>query len=125
MTVPANPADKTAATKAWEAAERNSLEHACETLLIQHGFPPFVREHQPTPGRQFRADFAWLPQRAILEVEGLVYDGKGRHQMLAGYTTDCEKYNLAQAAGWRVFRCTQLHIKKRAGVFFPWLLSVL
>jgi hypothetical protein len=39
-----------------------------------------------------------------LEVEGGVFS-RGRHVRPAGFIADCEKYNAAAIAGWRVVRC--------------------
>ncbi len=62
---------------------------------------PFARDL----GRKFRFDCAWPSQRIALEWEGLTHAG-GRHQRIAGYSRDCEKYSLAAALGWRVIRVT-------------------
>lgn len=53
-------------------------------------------------GRKHRFDFAWLPQKVAVEIEGNAWHvaGGGRHMQ----DTDLEKYNLAAARGWRVFR---------------------
>ena len=53
------------------------------------------------PGRRFRYDFAHLPTKTAIEIEG-----QGRHQSFTGYAKDCEKYNLAVLHGWTVLRLT-------------------
>lgn len=64
-----------------------------------------VKEHRFHPVRRWRFDFA-LPEKNIgIEYEGLNSDKSG-HTTLAGYTKDTEKYNQAQALGWRVIRFT-------------------
>ena len=45
------------------------------------------------------------------EIEGIVSD-KSRHKTLASYTNDCTKYNLAQEAGWKIYRFNVLHVGK-------------
>ena len=63
------------------------------------------REYRFAPPRRFRFDFAWPEHRVAVEVEGGTWAG-GRHVRPQGYGRDCEKYNLAVALGWRVFRFT-------------------
>ena len=60
--------------------------------------------------RQFRFDIALLGERIAIEYEGGIYTG-GRHTRATGYAKDCQKYNLATAAGWRVFRFTAKDIQ--------------
>jgi very-short-patch-repair endonuclease len=47
----------------------------------------------------WRFDFAYPPLMLAIEV-----DGKGRHQLDAGYREDCDKLNAALELGWRVLR---------------------
>lgn len=68
------------------------------------GGPVLVIEH-PFDGSRRRFDFAHLTTNTAIEIEGGVYGGKG-HSSAKGYTKDCEKYNAAILAGWRVFRLT-------------------
>ena len=37
---------------------------------------------------------------------------KSRHITIGGYTSDCEKYNLAVLNGWRVFRYTAISYRQ-------------
>lgn len=62
---------------------------------------PFAKD----AGRGWRFDFAWPPEQLALEVEGGTRSG-GRHVRHKGYEGDCEKYNDAALAGWRVLRVT-------------------
>ena len=62
-------------------------------------------EHRGIPGRKFRFDFAWPDRMLAVEVEGGTWIG-GRHTSGAGFRADCQKYNLAAMAGWRVLRFT-------------------
>ncbi|NML34531.1 hypothetical protein HHL14_27325 [Paraburkholderia sp. G-4-1-8] len=65
--------------------------------------PAPVREHQFDSVRRWRFDFAWPDVRLAVEVEGGTWTG-GRHTRGSGYAADCEKYNAAALAGWRVLR---------------------
>lgn len=58
-----------------------------------------VREYKFCPTRRWRADFAWLPQKVIVEVSGGRYAfAGGRHASDA----DHEKLRRAAAMGYRV-----------------------
>lgn len=65
----------------------------------------FQKEHRFDKVRRFRFDIAILEHKVAVEYEG-IFKGKSRHTTIKGYTTDCEKYNLATVNGWRVLRYT-------------------
>ena len=68
--------------------------------------PPLVAEHRfAAPARQWRFDFAHLPSRVAIELDGGTWAG-GRHTRGAGFERDCEKLNTAAQLGWRIFRLT-------------------
>ncbi len=69
------------------------------------GLPQPKQEYKFLPGRRFRFDFAWPDLMIAAEVEGGTWAG-GRHVRGDGYERDCQKYNLATFAGWRVYRFT-------------------
>jgi very-short-patch-repair endonuclease len=71
----------------WEAAEG----------------PPLQREFRFHEKRKCRADFAYLPGRVLIEIEGGIWVN-GRHNRAAGFNADLEKYLEAGLSGWRVFR---------------------
>ena len=52
---------------------------------------------------RWRADFAHLEARVLIEIEGGIWVN-GRHNRAAGFNADLEKYMEAGLAGWRVLR---------------------
>lgn len=69
-----------------------------------------VPEFQFNPARKFRFDWAVPAIKVSVEYEGIFSD-KSRHTTKEGYSRDAEKYNLAAAGGWRVFRYTAANYK--------------
>ena len=67
--------------------------------------PEPVAEYRFAPPRRFRLDFAWVPQRVGVELQGGTFT-QGRHTRGTGYERDCEKHNLLQSAGWRCYYVT-------------------
>lgn len=67
--------------------------------------PALTPEHQFHPVRKWRFDFAHLPGRIAIEIEGGTWM-RGGHSRGKGYQEDCEKYNEAVRLNWRVFRLT-------------------
>jgi len=67
-----------------------------------HG-PPLEREYRFHAERRWRADFAHLQARCLIEVEGGIWVN-GRHNRAAGFNADLEKYLEASLLSWRVFR---------------------
>jgi len=70
-----------------------------------------IGEVQFCESRKFRFDWAFIDKMIAAEVEGGQWTS-GRHTRGAGYANDCEKYNLAQSMGWKVFRFTTSMIDK-------------
>jgi very-short-patch-repair endonuclease len=60
--------------------------------------------------RKWRFDFAYVPQRIAIEVDGGVFVG-GRHSRGSGVEDDCEKYAEALVLGWRILRVTPRMVK--------------
>lgn len=60
--------------------------------------------------RKWRADFAFLGPRILIEIEGGSWIA-GRHSRGSGFAKDCEKYNKATLLGWKVFRFTTEMVK--------------
>ncbi len=85
----------------------SELERAFSTYwdMLAADLPAPTSEHRFHAVRRFRFDYAWIPQKVAVELEGGTFSG-GRHVRGIGFETDCIKYNLATADGWRVFRFT-------------------
>lgn len=73
-----------------------------ERLWLAAGGPKLVTEHRFHPERRWRFDYAHLPTKTAIEINGGVWSG-GRHNRGAGYLRDREKVNMAQMLGWKVF----------------------
>lgn len=85
------------------------------------GWPEPVAEYEFHRDRRWRFDLAWPTLKLALEFEGLcgAGGGMGRHQRVAGYRADCEKYSEALCLGWRVLRVTSGQVK--SGQVYDWL----
>ena len=73
------------------------------------GGPELEREFRFHPERKWRADFAHIESRTLIEIEGGIYI-QGRHNRAAGFIADAEKYLEAFLAGWTVVRLTSAQI---------------
>jgi very-short-patch-repair endonuclease len=72
--------------------------------------PEPVREYKFLSDRKFRADFAWIEQKLIVEIDGGTWR-VGGHSSGAGIRRDYERDVLAMLAGWRVLRFTTCQVK--------------
>jgi very-short-patch-repair endonuclease len=72
--------------------------------------PALEREFRFHPTRKWRSDFAHLPSRTLIEIEGGIWV-RGRHTSPKGFAADAEKYLEAALAGWRVIRLVDDQIK--------------
>ena len=79
------------------------LEKRFEMLWEAQGGPELEKEFRFHPVRKWRADFAHLPSRTLIEIEGGIYVN-GRHNRGAGFAADLEKYLEAGLSGWRLIR---------------------
>jgi hypothetical protein len=88
-----------------------------DTLLAQMrmiGLPEPKREVRFHPTRKWRFDLAYPNRFIAIECEGQSFgspDEQSRHTSHAGFRNDCDKYNFAALAGWKVLRFTTDHIK--------------
>ena len=75
------------------------------------GGPELKREFRFHAERKWRADFAHVESRTLIEVEGGIFiKGGGRHNRAAGFIADAEKYLEAFLDGWNVVRLTEAQI---------------
>lgn len=86
-------------------AKGSRLEAKFALIWKALGGPSLEREVKFCSTRKWRSDFAHLPSKTMIEIEGGTWSG-GRHTRGAGYAKDCEKYNAAQILGWCVYRLT-------------------
>lgn len=79
------------------------LEERFQMLWKHVKGPDLEREYRFHHERRWRADFAQMEARVLIEIEGGIWVN-GRHNRAAGFNADLEKYLEASLAGWRVFR---------------------
>lgn len=91
-------------------AKNTTLEDKFLAIWNAQNGGELAREYRFFPGRKWRADFAHLASKTLIEIEGGIWSG-GRHISPAGFVKDCDKYNAATLAGWKVIRLTNNHIK--------------
>ena len=73
--------------------------------------PELQRKYRFHAERKWRADFAHIESRTLIEIEGGIFiAGGGRHNRAAGFVADPEKYLKAALDGWRVLRLTEPQI---------------
>lgn len=83
----------------------SQLEDTLLLHIVAAKLPRPEREYRFHPVRKWRTDFAWVPQRLIVEVEGGTFV-RGRHSRPVGIRKDAEKYNEMALLGWRLLRVT-------------------
>jgi len=103
----------------WARAQAKAKREALEAKLAQQihamHLPHPVRQHRFHPERRWSADFAWPDFMLLVEVEGITHAG-GRHQRIAGFEKDAEKYGAAVALGWTVLRISPGMIRTGHGI---------
>lgn len=83
------------------------LEERLALWIGRSGLEQPIREFRFAPPRLWRFDFAWPRLGLAVEIEGGTYmRGPSGHGSGKAYSLNCEKYNAATLAGWRVFRVT-------------------
>jgi hypothetical protein len=96
-------AEDSAESRPAKKAKRSALEVRWAKEWARQGGPALVEELRFHPGRMWRADFAHVESRTLIEIEGGAWTG-GRHTRGKGFEEDAEKYLAAHLAGWRVVR---------------------
>ena len=81
----------------------SSLEERFARLWVAAGGPALVQEFRFEPTRRWRADFAWVDAKILIEIEGGIWN-RGRHLTPKGFAADAEKYLTATLNGWSVIR---------------------
>ena len=79
-------------------------------LILQLMKIDFIAEYRFHETRQWRFDIAIPSLNIAIEYEGIM-SRKSRHTTIKGFTQDCEKYNAATVAGWRVLRYNAINNK--------------
>ena len=82
----------------------SDLEEIFALHIRAAGLPVPVREYRFAPPRRWKLDFAFVPEKVAVEIEGGTWGGKSRHTTGTGFNKDCEKYNTAEVLGWTVIR---------------------
>ena len=95
----------------------NEWEEELAAQILLAGLPAPMRQYPfaKNVGRQYRADFAFMDERLLVEVNGGAFIG-GRHTRGAGYEDDLQRNAIATALGWRVVSVTPSHIKKKFAI---------
>lgn len=101
--------------------EKPTKEDLFDFDLRRFNLPKFHRQwpFAQEIGRKFRADFANLEFKIIVEIEGLVVrrlpSGElivtGRHASIDGFRDDCERGAIAAMLGWTVLRFEQSQVR--------------
>lgn len=99
--------------KTLKLPDRSKLEADFRWLLKTAGrhLPDPEPQYRFHSERKWRFDFAWPQAYVAVEIEGLLCGPGGRHQRMGGFTRDCEKYNAAVVAGWKLLRYTRAMLK--------------
>lgn len=99
------PVKKKTAIKRTEARGLKEIKLILQLMKID-----FIAEHRFNETRQWRFDIAIPSLKIAIEYERIM-SRKSRHTTVTGYTKDCEKYNAATIAGWRVLRYNAINYK--------------
>lgn len=100
-----SPARKKTVVKRIEALPLREIKLVLQLMNID-----FVSEYKFHDTRQWRFDISIPSLKIAIEYEGIM-SRKSRHTTIIGYTKDCEKYNAATIAGWRVLRYNAINYK--------------
>jgi hypothetical protein len=87
---------------------KDTLNAIIQSIAIEHKLD-VKKEFRGIAKRQFRFDYAITKLKIAIEYEGIM-SKKSRHTTPKGFTTDCDKYNLAAVNGWVVLRFTVINL---------------
>lgn len=101
-----------------EQSDRERLELMLWNRINEASMPaPETQYLWARPERMFRADFAYVAERILIEVQGGIWArDPGRHNRGSGYTADLQRTNLAMRLGWRLLAFTEQMIKSGEAV---------
>ena len=97
-------------------AMKSAIEETFALHCKAHALTP-EREYMFAKPRKWRFDFAFPEQKIAVECEGGVFTN-GRHTRGSGFVKDAEKYNMAAALGWFVFRFDGGAVKRGEAIDF-------
>lgn len=100
-----NATKKTKITVVKRSIEKDTIFAILDKYYLTKIIDGYVTELKFDDVRKFRFDWAIPSLKIAIEYEGL-FSEKSGHLTVSGYTSDCIKYNLAVANGWRVLRYT-------------------
>lgn len=92
------------------SVEKNTMATILWVFKNEGIIDDYVEELQFHESRKFRFDWAIPSLKIAIEYEGL-FSEKSRHTTIDGFSTDCEKYNLAIINGWKILRYTAINYK--------------
>lgn len=75
--------------------------------------PALEEQYRYASPRKFRADFAHVPSRLLIELEGGVTTHGAHGGRISGTLADLERSRQASAHGWRVFRVCRVDLEKQ------------
>ena len=91
-------------------AQSSTAENSLAKLFKAEGLKPEV-QYKYVPGRKFEADFCFVTEKLIVEVDGGVY-GRRAHGSISGILADMKRTNYASMNGYRVMRYEPSEITK-------------
>jgi hypothetical protein len=110
------PSRKAKADVGISTAPTNNYAPTFLSACKATGLPTPIPEYKfAAPERQYRADFAFLEARIIVEIDGGVWrKGGGAHSHPTNILRDMERTNEASIRGWRLMRFTPEELNKAA-----------
>ena len=76
------------------------------SLRYQWAAPGWMREYRFSPPRRWRFDYAYLPRKLAVEIDGSSAGGAGGHAYTSAREREYEKLNEAALRGWTVLHGT-------------------
>lgn len=98
-------------------AKREHWELALLAQIRALHLPEPTRQYAFHPTRRYRADFAYVPEKLLIEVQGGVWVS-GRHNRASGYEADCRRTCEAMKHGWRILPVTPAMIESGEAVAY-------